>query len=228
MFEGVPTATVNNWSAVHGKSPYNNVDTLRVDTLIRPKTPWWRWTADSIYGRYDFDSYAYAVSAYQTAEQAYQTVQDSVGCLPRDHVENRLIRDMKDGTFTYQGYKGKKKGIIDLETDAEGFYDYVQVAPLTDTDLDGMPDKWEMANGCNPNVADNNVHHASGYTMLEMYLDYAIRHKEPMDDGYETSTEGIEDLRSEIEDLPQKILREGQLMIERGGKTYTVTGARIE
>ena len=60
VFDGAPSATADNWSAVTGKSPYNKVDTLRVDTLIRPKTPWWRWTADSIYGRYDFDMYAYA------------------------------------------------------------------------------------------------------------------------------------------------------------------------
>ena len=226
VFEGVSSATANNWSAVHGKSPYSNVDTLRVDTLIRPKTPWWRWTEDSIYGRYDFDMYAYAVGEYENAANAYQTVMDTVGCFPRDHVELRLIKDTEEGTHTYEGYKGKKKGIIDLETDAEGFYDYTVVAPLTDTDRDGMPDEWETANGCDPQTPDNNVRHESGYTMLEMYLDYAMKHKEPMDDGYKPSTEGVESLEFKVES--KKILRDGQLYIQRGANTYTLEGQIIE
>ena len=225
VFDGVPTATANNWSAVHGKSPYTNVDTLRVDTLIRPKTSWWRWTEDSIYGRYDFDNYAYAVEDFETAEDAYQTVINNVGCQPRDHVESRLIKDMRDGTHTYVGYKGGKKGIIDLETDAEGFYDYTLVEPLLDTDFDGMPDEWEIANGCDPNVADNNILHASGYTMLEMYLDYAITHKEPMDDGYQ-EPQGIDNQRSVISS--QKILRDGQLLIQRGNGIFTIQGQRVK
>ena len=196
MFDGAASATANNWSAVVGKSPYNKVDTLRVDTLIRPKTPWWKWTTDSIFGRYDFEMYAYAVSDYETAEEAYETVLDTAGCFPRDHVELRLVNDTRNKQATYSG-ASRGNGIIDTEEDAEGFYDYTVVAPLTDTDQDGMPDEWESANGCDPTMPDNNVRHASGYTMLEMYLDYAMTHKEPMDDGYRPSEEGLEDLRFE-------------------------------
>lgn len=226
VFEGASSATSDNWSAVNAKSPYSsNKGALRVDTLIRPKTPWWRWTETQIYGQYDFDVYAYAVESFQTAEQAYAEVIDNVGCLPRDHVENRLITDMQAGTHTYEGYKGKKKGIIDLETDAEGFYDYTIAAPLLDTDQDGMPDEWEAANGCDPNTPDNNVRHESGYTMLEMYLDYAMHNKEPMDDGYQ-EPEGIEDVW-EIDAPATKILRDGQIYIQRGGKVYSITGTTI-
>ena len=225
IFDGVPSATADNWSAVVGKSPYSDVTTLRVDTLIRPKTPWWRWTTDSVYGRYDFDAFAYAAADYETAEEAYETVLDTAGCFPRDHVGVRLIKDTRAGTYTYTGSSTKKKGIIDLETDAEGFYNYPQVAPLTDTDLDGMPDEWEQANGCNPQVADNNVLHESGYTMLEMYLDYAMTHKAPMDDGYQIGT-GIDQVQEKpIQSI--KILREGQLLIQRGDRVYTITGERI-
>lgn len=156
-----------------------------MDTLIRPATPWWRWTADSVYGRYDFDTYAYAASNYETAEEAFETVLDTAGCFPRDHVGLRLTNDTRNGLYTYTGSKTNKKGIIDTEADAEGFYDYPYVAPLTDTDLDGMPDAWETANGCDPDTPDQNTLHASGYTMLEMYLDYAMTHRTPMDDGYQ-------------------------------------------
>lgn len=224
IFDGVPSATANNWTAVHGKAPYSDVSLLRVDTLIRPKTPWWRWTEGQIYGQYDFDMYAYAVENFQTAEEAYETVMDNVGCQPRDHVEKRLIQDTRDGSYTYKGYKGGKKGIIDLETDAEGFYDYTIVAPLTDSDKDGMPDEWETANGCDPNTPDNNKRHESGYTMLEMYLDYAIRHKEPIDDGF-VDKEDIQIQHSETKS--QKILRDGQLLIQRGEKTFTAQGTQV-
>ena len=225
VFEGVPSATNNNWSAVHGKSPYTNTDTLRVDTLIRPATPWWRWTADSIYGRYDFDMYAYAVSTYETAQQAYESVLDTAGCFPRDHVELRLIRDTRNKSYTYSGNRCHKYGIIDTPEDAEGFYDYPVVAPLADTDLDGMPDAWESANGCNPQIADNNVRHASGYTMLEMYLDYAMQ-KAPMDDGYQ-EPQGIDNVPTDMVQST-KILRDGQLLIQRGEKIYTLQGQELK
>lgn len=226
IFDGAQEVTEDNWKGVTGKAPYDNTDTLRVDTLIRPKTPWWRWTEDSIYGRYDFDMYAYAAENYESSEQAFETVLDTAGCFPRDHVGLRLTSDTRNGTYSYTGSKTGKKGIIDTEDDAEGFYDYPVVAALTDTDQDGMPDEWESANGCNPNVADNNVHHASGYTMLEMYLDYAMTHKTPMDDGYRPSEEGFEDLKSE-DVRTQKILREGQLFIRRGEKVYTIQGMLV-
>lgn len=226
VFEGVASATADNWSAISGKSPYENVDTLRVDTLIRPKTPWWRWTADSIYGRYDFDKYAYAAESYQTSEEAYQTVLDTAGCFPRDHVGNRLIADTRAGLYTYVGSKTGKKGILDTEEDAEGFYDYTVVAPQLDTDLDGMPDEWEIANGCDPNTQDNNVRHASGYTMLEMYLDDAMHSKLPMDDGYQ-EPQGIISPSLQGEDRGRLVFHDGQLFILHGNKAYTLIGMEV-
>ena len=223
VFDGVETATADNWSAVNIKG-YTKEES-RVDTLIRPATPWWRWTTDSVYGRYDFDMYAYAVSDYETAADAFETVLDTAGCFPRDHIGKRLVTDTRNGTYTYVGAKTGKKGIIDTEEDAEGFYDYTVVAPLLDTDLDGMPDEWEIANGCDPNTPDNNVRHASGYTMLEMYLDYAMTHKQPMDDGYQ-EPQGVENVqRNNIPCI--KILRDGQLLIQRGDRIYTVTGLEV-
>ena len=227
IFDGAPTATEDNWSAVVGKGAYSNTDTLRVDTLIRPNTPWWRWTADSIYGRYDFDMYAYAVEAYETAEQAYQTVLDTVGCWPRDHVELRLIEDTKQGKNTYAGSKSKKKGIIDTPTDAEGFYAYPEVVALVDSDQDGMPDEWEVMNGCNPELADQNTRHASGYTMLEMYLDYAMKNRPVMEDGFVETTENIDQIQDD-EVRSTKVIIDGQLLIQRAGKFYTVQGIEVK
>ena len=224
IFDGVPAATEDNWSAVNVKS-YTKEDS-RVDTLIRPATPWWRWTQDSIYGRYDFDTYAYAASNYESAEEAYETVLDTAGVFPRDHVGLRLIADTRAGSYTYTGSQTKKKGIIDTETDAEGFYDYPEADALSDLDADGMPDFWEALNGTDPLNPDNNTLHESGYTMLEMYLDYAMTHREPMDDGYTPSEEGIQNTVHGTQ--AQKIIREGQIYIQRGSKTYTLEGQVIE
>lgn len=225
IMEGIAKINNDNWQGVKSEKTYT-LDQLRVDTLIRPNTPWWRWTTDSIYGLYNFDALAYAAGEFESAEEAYQTVLDTAGCFPRDHVELRLIDDTRNKKATYGG-ESRGNGIIDTEEDAEGFYDYVQVEPLVDTDLDGMPDVWEEANGCDPTIPDNNTLHESGYTMLEMYLDYAMHNKQPMDDGYKPSEEGLEDLR--FEDLKiQKILRDGQIFIQRGANTYTLEGQIIE
>ena len=62
--------------------------------------------------------------------------------------------------------------------------------------------------------------------MLEMYLDYAMTHKQPMDDGYRPSEEGVESVESVVES--KKILRDGQILIQRGAKTYTLQGQVIE
>ena len=223
IFDGVESATEDNWSAINVKG-YTKEES-RVDTLIRPKTPWWRWTEDSIYGRYDFDQYAYAAGSFESAEEALTTVLDTAGVFPRDHVGLRLIRDTRNGTYTYVGSETGKKGIIDTEEDAEGFYDYPQTPAKKDTDLDGMPDEWEVENGCDPNVPDNNKLHASGYTMLEMYLDYAMTHKQPMDDGYKP--QGVEVINHQPSVISTKILREGQLFIQRGEEIYTATGVKV-
>ena len=226
IMEGVDKINNDNWQGVKSEKTYT-LDQLRVDTLIRTATPWWRWTKDSVYGRYDFDDLAYAVSAYETAEDALLTVLDTAGCFPRDHVSKRLVNDTREGTYTYAGSQTGKKGIIDTEDDAEGFYQYTEVNAYGDFDADGMPDFWEAENGTDPINPDNNKLHESGYTMLEMYLDYAMTHKAPMDDGYKPSGEGIEVTGDGLRVTERKILRDGQLYIQRGGKLYSVTGLRV-
>jgi len=60
-----------------------------------------------------------------------------------------------------------------------------------------------------------------------MYLDYAITHKAPMDDGYEP-VEGVEVVRDEQLVESKKILREGQLFIQHGAKLFTVQGQELK
>ncbi len=90
-----------------------------------------------------------------------------------------------------------------------------------------MPDAWETVNGCDPATPDQNTLHASGYTMLEMYLDYAMTHRTPMDDGYheQQAVPTTNDQRGP--DWTNKILRDGQLLIQRGDRLFTVQGQEV-
>ena len=137
------------------------------------------------YPNYSFDLEAYTLrDKMETAEEAYQTVLDKVGCIVRDSIERRIIRECTDGTATFGGtlYSGNY-GIIDDQTDAEMEEDETgfSTCPVAlesesrgegwDTDGDGMPDEWETANGFDPdNADDGNYINAEGYTALEKYL----------------------------------------------------------
>lgn len=224
-FEGETGATNDNWSAVQIKT-YTQ-EQARVDTLIRTKTPYWDCNADSteFSGLYNFDLYAYAASTYESATDARQTVLDTAGCFPRDHVGKRVVEETRNNTYNHSGNRCHKSGIIDTPEDAEGFYDYTVVAPYADTDQDGMPDFWESDNGMDPAVPDQNTRHSSGYTMLEMYLDWAMHNKEPMDDGYQEPT-GLESVKhSGVKG--KKTVRDGRLLIIQGEDEYGPAGQRI-
>ena len=119
----------------------------------------------------------------QTAEEAYVAVLENAGTtLPkRDAVDIRIMNEVRNGYATYEGptYEkdhkvadpSKKCGIIDSQKDVGGWPVLKSAPAPTDTDHDGMPDKWETAHGLNPNnAADRNKVGADGYTMLENYL----------------------------------------------------------
>ncbi|MDE6684759.1 MAG: T9SS type A sorting domain-containing protein [Duncaniella sp.] len=84
-------------------------------------------------------------------------------------MELRVINDARTGKNANAGGT-LRNGIIDTETQAEGFFTYTAATSKTDTDHDGMPDEWERANGLNPEVADNNLVNSEGYTALEAYI----------------------------------------------------------
>jgi pectate lyase len=79
----------------------------------------------------------------------------------RDVVDQRLVTQFRDNV-----------GIIPTSVSEVGGFPVIAAGtPCTDTDSDGMPDEWEISRGLNPNdPSDRNTVHASGYTMLEMYL----------------------------------------------------------
>lgn len=120
-----------------------------------------------------FESHA----TIEPAKLAFKTVLSDVGCNQPffDNHDTRMVSETLNGTYTYKGWHTGKLGLIDKESDSEGF-DGLNIveeyrAADWDTDQDGMPDWWEKANNLDPNVANNNDDDdRNGYTELEEYL----------------------------------------------------------
>ena len=144
-----------------------------------------------------FESYA----TIESAKLAYKTVLSDVGAnMPFfDEHDVRMINETLSGTYSKKGSKTGKKGLIDRETDSEG-YSYF---PLTgdvrnsdfDTDQDGMPNWWENVKGLDPYVADNNSYSdANGYTALEEYLNWIAEPNYQINAGVETEVVDLKTL----------------------------------
>ncbi len=167
VIEGNTTGTSDNWQAMSAET--YTLDQIKSEERIVPENAYYKYSVLGNVGTYEPSRYM--MYDFETAEEAFNTVVDEAGTINRDKVEQRIADEAKNGTYTYTGTKQGLLGIIDLESDAEGFFDYsTDYTVPTDTDADGMPDEWETANGLDPNVADQNMVNADGYTALEVYL----------------------------------------------------------
>lgn len=165
--EGFAAANADNWKAMNAEG--YSLDKIRADERIVPANPYYKYTVAGVVGAYV--PQRYMLSGYHTAAEAYDYVLSHAGTVNRDKVERRVAEEARTGKNTYGGSLGIKRGIIDKETDAEGFYKYdTDYDVPVDTDGDGMPDRWEASVGLDSNVADNNRLNADGYTALEVYL----------------------------------------------------------
>ena len=131
-----------------------------------------------------------------TAATAFDKVLAYAGSsLYRDEVDERYMTETQNGTCTYKGSAtsyvkdGKtytctpEWGRIDLVSDVNG---YTEANFPTgsrdagfDTDQDGIPDEWEIANGLNPNdKSDGNTYtldtEKGWYTNLEVYANSLV------------------------------------------------------
>ncbi|MDE6611657.1 MAG: hypothetical protein K2K22_03760, partial [Muribaculaceae bacterium] len=121
-----------------------------------------------------------------SAEDAYARVLDYVGAsLHRDSHDEQIVSDTRNGAATATG-SGNSKGLINSQDDnkpADAPSNWSAWPTLTsteapaDTDRDGIPDRWELENGLDPNnAADAKEYNADGYTMLEVYLNSIVEH----------------------------------------------------
>ncbi|RZL17548.1 MAG: pectate lyase, partial [Pedobacter sp.] len=141
-------------------------------------------TADNWNGGVDFDSGLSKLMVQKTtpfeaieipvhtAEQAYTSVLNYVGAsLSRDAIDARIIGEVRNGTATYNGSISGLKGIIDKQGDVGGWPFLNTSNALADTDLDGMPDAWELANKLDPKVANAGGKDLStAYDNIEVYI----------------------------------------------------------
>lgn len=106
------------------------------------------------------------ISNIMGAEDAYHWVAANVGAtLPvRDNIDQYVIDEMNS-----YGAQGTKNGISsEKELSHKGIAILAEGAKPLDSDGDGIPDAWEIANGLNPNDAgDATLIAANGYSNIE-------------------------------------------------------------
>ncbi|MDR8393602.1 hypothetical protein NC796_20785 [Aliifodinibius sp. S!AR15-10] len=111
-----------------------------------------------------------------SAEEAYEKVLDYSGAsLVRDAVDERVVKDVRNGTYTAEGSNGSTNGIIDSQDDVGGWPELKSEPAPEDTDNDGMPDEWETSVKLDPEVKETNGHDLStGYENIEVYINSLV------------------------------------------------------
>lgn len=158
IMDGSTDVTNNNWNGVFPDEA-SKKDLCKADN---------RWTAGLT-----------PLKNEQRADEAYETVLAKAGCsLSRDAVDTRIIREVREATYTYQGSNGSKNGLIDSHTDVGGWPELkTGTAPL-DSDYDAIPDDWEEKYGLNPKDASDAKKKTlvTGHTNLDVYMCHKVSH----------------------------------------------------
>jgi hypothetical protein len=111
------------------------------------------------------------------AEIAYEKVLAFSGAsLKRDAVDERIVDNVRQGSFTFQGSNGSTLGIIDTQSDVGGWPELSSTdAPLHTSD-DGIPDEWKVAHHLDPAKAQANGRDLStGYDNIEVYINSLVK-----------------------------------------------------
>lgn len=114
----------------------------------------------------------------QSATDAFETVLAKAGCsLHRDAVDVRVVEEVRQGTYTYEGLKGSTGGLIDTQADVGGWPELQSASKTIDTDYDGIPDEWEETYGLNPKDPTDarKITLVTGHTNLDVYMCYLVR-----------------------------------------------------
>jgi hypothetical protein len=156
VLEGNFEVTGDNWRGVIGPSPDEG----------RSESP-----------------FSFVIDTTKSPHDAYKDVLRYAGAvLPeRDAVDARIVDEVRNGIATFSGssYAQDQRsitgevphGIIDSQSDVGG-WPIPRGAPApVDSDGDGIPDEWEIANGLDPEDPDDGRRITeSGYSNLEIYL----------------------------------------------------------
>lgn len=149
--DGFPEITADNWKGGVQRVSAAEIESIRMDE--------------------PFD--APALPSEESAEEAFESVLANAGAiLPRrDTLDARIVHEVRTGTATFGGSYGTGTGIIDSQEEVGGWPELLSAAPPVDSDGDGIPDEWEIANGLDPNdPSDASEINSSGYSNLESYI----------------------------------------------------------
>lgn len=165
--KGFAAASSDNWSAM--KDEHYPLAQIKAPARITPANPYYKYTIAATVG--DYTPAKYMLENIAKAEEAFDYVVAHAGTVNRDAVEARVANDALTGTPKYDGGVYGKRGIIDTEAQAEGFFPYpTDYTVPADADGDGMADEWERTVGLDPAKDDHNLVNKSGRTALEVYL----------------------------------------------------------
>jgi len=130
----------------------------------------WQMKGDPWYDKVAETPFSAPPVETHTAEEAYELVCAHAGCLPRDPVTQRTIRDVRTQT-----------GSAGMKVPDGGLTEGMETGELPkDTDRDGMPDEWEKSHELDPGdpqdstgtvpagASPGNRH--KGYTYIEYYI----------------------------------------------------------
>lgn len=122
------------------------------------------------------------VTTHSAAESFSKVLSYSGASLYRDEIDARYMEEAKTGTAKYKGSITKSPGIIDKVADVNGYteanFGTASRPADFDTDKDGIPDAWEIANGLDPNDATDALTYSLDskgyYTNLEVYANSLV------------------------------------------------------
>ena len=104
--------------------------------------------------------------------------------LKRDVIDTRIMSDVRSGGYTFEGSNKSTNGLIDSQTNCEGYITYNSESKPTDSNNDGIPDEW--ANKYLPQGKTyKDIDEETGYCYLELYINSLV--DELMKAGYENA-----------------------------------------
>lgn len=97
----------------------------------------------------------------------------------KDMADARYEEEARSGTATYKGSVTNRPGQIDIVADQGEYTIPAESRPAGfDSDADGIPDEWEIANGLNPNkksdARQRTIDPKGLYTNLEVYINSLV------------------------------------------------------
>ena len=116
-----------------------------------------------------------ATTTTHSAPEAYNKVLAHAGAsLKRDIIDQRIVREVKEGSYTYEGTISTN-GIIDSPFNCEGYITYKSTPKPKDSDNDGIPDKWAKEH-LPAGKTYRDIDPETGYCYLELYINSLVEH----------------------------------------------------